>query len=76
LRGLLERVKASWILMEISEEVRLRAGRQFPIEPIRTLDAIHLATALIFMRAFPNLFILSFDHRILENAQPLGIAAV
>jgi predicted nucleic acid-binding protein len=76
LHGMLERVKASWILMEISEEVRLRAGRQFPIEPIRTLDAIHLATALIFMRTFPDLFILSCDHRILENAQPLGIAAV
>ena len=54
-RGMLERAKATWILMEISEEVRLRAGRQFPIEPVRTLDAIHLSTALTFMRVFPDL---------------------
>ena len=73
LRGLMERAKAGWILMEISEEVRSRAGRQFPIEPIRTLDAIHLATALIFMRVFPDLQMLSFDSRIRDNAQPLGI---
>jgi hypothetical protein len=73
LRGMLERAKAGWILMEISEEVRSRAGRLFPVEPVRTLDAIHLATVLIFMRVFPDLQLLSFDDRILENAQPLGI---
>jgi predicted nucleic acid-binding protein len=73
-RGMMERAKAGWILMEISEEVRIRAGRQFPIEPVRTLDAIHLSTALIFMRVFPDLKLLSLDNRILQNAQPLGIA--
>jgi predicted nucleic acid-binding protein len=73
IRGMAERSKTGWILMEISEEVRLRAGRIFPVEPVRTLDAIHLSTALIFMRAFPDLTLLSFDNRILENAQPLGI---
>ena len=74
LRGMIARGKAGWILMEISEEVRLRAGRVFPVEPLRTLDAIHLATALIFMRVFPDLQLLSFDDRILKNARPLGIA--
>jgi predicted nucleic acid-binding protein len=73
LRGMLERAKAGWILIEISEEVRSLAGRLFPIEPVRTLDALHLATVLIFMRVFPDLQLLSFDDRILKNAQPLGI---
>ena len=41
LKGLLCRSKAGWVLMEISEEVRARAGRMFPAEPVRTLDAIH-----------------------------------
>jgi predicted nucleic acid-binding protein len=72
-RGMMERAKAGWILMEITEKVRIRAGRLFPVEPVRALDAIHLATALVFMQVFPDLVILSFDNRILENARPLGI---
>jgi hypothetical protein len=73
LRGMLGRSKAGWIMMEMSEDVRSRAGRVFPLEPVRTLDAIHLATVLIFMRAFPDLQLLSYDERILENVRPLGI---
>lgn len=73
LRGLLARSKAEWILMEISEDVRRRASRFFPAEPVRTLDALHLATALLFMQAFPSLELLSYDQRILKNAAILGI---
>jgi uncharacterized protein with PIN domain len=73
LRGLLSRSKAGWVLMEISEEVRARANRVFPSEPVRTPDAIHLATALVFMRVFPELELVSCDRRILENAASLGI---
>ncbi len=70
---MLGRGKAGWVLMEISEEVRSRAARAFPVEPVRTLDAVHLATALLFIRVFPDLKLLSFDECILENARPLGI---
>ena len=73
LRGSLARSQAGWILMEISEDVRSRASRFFPAEPARTLDAIHLATALVFTRAFPSLKILAHDQRILRNATALGI---
>jgi predicted nucleic acid-binding protein len=73
LRGLLARSKSGWVLMEISEDVRDRASRFFPVEPIRTLDAIHLATALIFMRVYPSLELFTFDQRILKNAGLLGI---
>jgi uncharacterized protein with PIN domain len=76
LRGLLNRSKAGWVLMEISEEVRERASRAFPAEPVRTLDAIHLATALLFMRVLPELELLSCDERILRNAASLGIAGI
>jgi ABC-type hemin transport system ATPase subunit len=74
LRGLLARSKAGWILMEISEEVRERATRVFPDEPVRTLDAVHLATALVFLRAFPALELFSYDERILRNAKALGLS--
>ena len=73
LRGLLRRVGDGWIRMEISDQVLARAARPFPVEPVRTLDALHLATALDFTQAFPDLTILSLDDRILQNARALGL---
>jgi len=76
LRGLLARSKAAWSIIEISEDVRSRASRFFPAEPVRTLDAIHLATALMFIRVFPNLELFSYDQRLLTNAKALGIRTI
>ena len=73
LKGNLARSRAGWILMEISADVRSRASGVFPSEPVRTLDAVHLATALIFMRVFPDLYLLSLDRRVFDNARALGI---
>ena len=73
LRGLLQRSRSGWMTMTVSEEVLERAGRSFPVEPLRTLDGIHLATALVFTRAFAELRVLSFDRRIADNARTLGI---
>jgi len=73
LRGMLARAAGSWVLMEISEEVLRGAGRVFPVEPVRTLDALHLATALLFIQAFPDLHMLTCDHRIDVNSRALGI---
>ena len=74
-RGLLSRSRQGWTLMEISADVRARACRFFPVEPLRTLDALHLATALLFMQAFPSLKLLSCDQRLLRNARILGLAS-
>lgn len=73
LRGLLQRASAGWMRMMISEEILSRAGRPFPVEPVRTLDAVHLATALAFSKAFSDLRLLSLDRRLLDNARALGI---
>ena len=74
LRGLLNRAQASWMRMAVSTEVLVRASRPFPVEPVRTLDAIHLATALEFASSYPDLRVLSFDRRVEENAVALGLA--
>ena len=74
LRGLLNRAQASWMRMAVSTEVLVRASRPFPVEPVRTLDAIHLATALEFASSYPDLRVLSFDRRVEENAEALGLA--
>ena len=75
LRHLLGEASADWNLLEITPDIRIRAGEPFPIEPVRTLDAIHLASALQFARAFPDLRVLTFDERILANLEPLGLTS-
>jgi predicted nucleic acid-binding protein len=73
LRGALERERSAWITMPITADILARAGRAFPVEPVRALDAIQLATALAFAAAYPELAILAFDRRISENANALGL---
>ena len=48
----------------------------FPGEPIRALDAIHLATALVIRDIYPDLRVLSLDQRVRQNAVALGFEVV
>jgi len=73
LSGLFRRARSDWMTMAVCEDVLARASRPFPAEPVRTLDAIHLATALEFTRAFSSLRVLSSDRKIRDNAVALGI---
>jgi hypothetical protein len=41
---------------------------------VRTLDAIHLASALFLRQSFPDLEIVSADERVVANAALLGFA--
>ncbi len=74
LRGLLQRAQIAWLKMMMTDEILSRACMPFPMEPVRTLDAIHLATALAFTRTLPDIKVLSLDRRILQNAEALGIS--
>jgi predicted nucleic acid-binding protein len=66
---------STWAILEISEEIARRAEDGFPNEPVRTLDAIHLASALFLRQSFPDLVILSADERLRANAALLGFSA-
>jgi predicted nucleic acid-binding protein len=66
---------STWAILEISEEVARRAEDGFPSEPLRTLDAIHLASALFLRQSFPDLAILTADDRVRANAALLGFPA-
>jgi predicted nucleic acid-binding protein len=59
-------------VVSVTDAVLTRAGRPFPIEPIRTLDAVHLATAELLGEAPQLLTIITRDDRIRENARALG----
>jgi predicted nucleic acid-binding protein len=71
-RGELEHAGLGWSLQRLDAETYLRLRRPFPVEPIRTLDALHLAGALAARREIPEIRLLSLDRRLRENALELG----
>ena len=71
-RAVLAQAAARWALLEIFSVVGERAEQAFPVEPIRTLDAIHLASALLLRQSIPDLSVLSTDSRVRDNASELG----
>jgi predicted nucleic acid-binding protein len=71
-RRLLAAVSASWMVLKLDREVLERAGRRFPAEPLRTLDALHVASALSVQAAISGLALLSLDRRVRENGAALG----
>lgn len=62
---------ADWSIEPMSAVVD-RARQPFPDDAIRSLDAIHLATALVVRAALGDLDVLSLDERIRSNARALG----
>jgi uncharacterized protein len=71
--ALLSRWNAQWAIIPLTDGILERAGRGFPSEPVKTLDAIHLASARLFADSVPGAKLLSFDRRIIANAVPLGL---
>jgi len=74
--GLLEKYLNKWVIMDLIPEVQKRVGENFPFEPIRTLDAIHLASALEFSKMYPSLQVLTMDRKILSNLEGLGLDSI
>ena len=71
-RTLLEAAAAHWNLIPLGREVVERARRPFPGEPLRTLDALHISSALAVRSAVPGLALLSLDRRVRGSAAELG----
>ena len=76
LSAVLAQAAARWAVLEISRAVADRAETRFAIEPVRTLDAIHLASALALRELLPDLNILSTDDRVRRNAIQLGFSVL
>jgi predicted nucleic acid-binding protein len=68
----LEASSIHWTLLRIDGEVLERARRRFPVEPVRTLDALHLASAIAARSVISDLALLSLDQRIRDNGTALG----
>lgn len=59
-------------VVAISKEILARAGGRYPVESIRTLDAIHLATAAALGELPALVTIVTRDVRVSHNATALG----
>ena len=75
-RAHLTAAASHWQILRIAPEVVERARQPFPGEPIRTLDAIHLASALVARTAIVGLTLLSLDDRIRKAGKRLGLDVI
>lgn len=73
LRSELARLVATWAFLRLSEGIVARSRRPFPEEPIRALDALHLASAIEAQVSYQSLTVLTLDDRVRRNAQALGL---
>ena len=71
-RAMLARVSEHWTLFRVDSDIVARARQPFPKEPIRTLDAIHLATAIVARNLVPEIQLLTLDDRLRICGAQLG----
>lgn len=65
-------ISATWNVQPLRREVIDRARAPFPDDRIRSLDAIHLAGAVVARASLGDMDLLSLDDRIRSNAAALG----
>jgi predicted nucleic acid-binding protein len=70
----LRRFERRCFLVAVTDAILTRVRRPFPVEPIRTLDAVHLATTELLGEPPPLIVVVTRDVRVRENAEALGYA--
>ena len=70
----LRRFERRSFVVAVTDAVLARVRRPFPVEPIRTLDAVHLATAELLGEPPQLVTIVTRDARVRDNAEALGYA--
>jgi predicted nucleic acid-binding protein len=68
----LRRFERRCYVVAVTDAVLARVRRPFPVEPIRTLDAVHLATAELIGEPPQLVTVVTRDARVRENARALG----
>lgn len=75
-RAQLLQASQHWAILSLEPEVSERASRPLPLEPVRTLDALHLAFALFARSMVPETQLLSLDERIRACGKELGFELI
>ncbi|MGH9373592.1 MAG: type II toxin-antitoxin system VapC family toxin [Vicinamibacterales bacterium] len=68
----LRRFERRCYVVAVTDDVLARVRRPFPVEPVRTLDAVHIATAESLGEPPQLMTIVSRDNRVRDNATALG----
>lgn len=68
----LSRLRARCTTIAVTDSILDIAGRPFPAEPIRTLDAVHLATVASITDAPQFATVITRDERVRSNALAAG----
>jgi predicted nucleic acid-binding protein len=68
----LRRFERRCYLVAVTDAILARVRRPFPVEPVRTLDAIHLATTELLGEPPPLTTVVTRDVRVRTNAEALG----
>jgi predicted nucleic acid-binding protein len=63
-------------VVAMDDEVLRRAREEFPVEPVRSLDAIHLASVRVLDDELGGVEVVSCDERVRQNAASLGFVLV
>jgi uncharacterized protein with PIN domain len=72
MRARLAAAVAAWAVEPIGNAVVDRARAPFPDDTIRSLEAIHVATAVVVGASVGDVDVLSLDERVRSNAVALG----
>ena len=70
----LRRFERRSYVVAVTDAVLARVRRPFPVEPIRTLDAVHLATAELLGEPPQLVTVVTRDACVRDNARALGYA--
>lgn len=70
-----ETLIAGLVLVELSPVVLARALEPFPV-PVRTLDALHLATALYLVERRARTTLATYDRRMAAAARAVGLEVI
>jgi uncharacterized protein len=73
LQASLAEADAEWSVYSLSARVLARARAPMPANPIRTLDALHIATVLTLRESFSDLTVVSLDNRMRDCVAALGL---
>jgi len=63
-------------IVALGDEVLARARQPFPVEPVRSLDAVHLATVRLLDEELGGVEVVSCDDRVRKNAEALGFVVL
>jgi len=68
-----QELSAHWQWLEVDAITLGRVPEPLRYEPVRTLDAIHLASIALFDGGLRSLVVLTSDDRVIMNARAMGL---